>query len=267
LTEEDVKKLIASADHARDKAFISVLWESGARVSEIGNLLFKQVIFDKYGLILTVRGKTGSRKIRLILSTPYLANWMNSHPFRNDPEAPLWINTGCVNHNKPMRYAGISKILKFAFDKAGIKKRRNPHLFRHSRATYMANHLTEFQMNQYFGWIQGSDMPSTYVHMSGKEVDDAVLMMNGVKTDIKKEQSKLLPIICPRCDTINENSSRHCNKCGGILDLKYAMEIEEKQKEESKEQSKQDQMMQILLHDPEFVRMMVKKIKETGIRA
>ena len=53
----------------------------------------------------------------------------------------------------------------------------------------MANHLTEFQMNQYFGWIQGSDMPSTYVHMSGKNVDEALLRMNGVAVEVNKNKT------------------------------------------------------------------------------
>ncbi|WP_340819137.1 hypothetical protein [Methanolobus sp. WCC4] len=35
-------------------------------------------------------------------------------------------------------------------------------------------------MNAYFGWVQGSDMPAVYVHLSGRDVDDAVLKANGV---------------------------------------------------------------------------------------
>ncbi|MBW2965283.1 tyrosine-type recombinase/integrase, partial [Candidatus Woesearchaeota archaeon] len=84
-----------------------------------------------------------------------------------------------------MHYSAIRSMVSRTFEKAGIRKKCNPHAFRHSRATYMANHLTEFQMNQYFGWIQGSDMPSTYVHMSGREVDDAILAMNGLKSKVK----------------------------------------------------------------------------------
>ncbi len=76
--------------------------------------------------------------------------------------------------------------------KAGINKKIHPHLFRHSRATYMANYLTEAQMNQYFGWVQGSGMPAVYVHLSGRDVDDAILKANGFT---KPESS---PTIVPR---------------------------------------------------------------------
>ena len=34
---------------------------------------------------------------------------------------------------------------------------------------------TEAQMKEHFGWVPGSYMPSTYVHLSGKDVDGAIL--------------------------------------------------------------------------------------------
>lgn len=62
LTEEDVKKLIESCEHPRDKAFISMLYESGCRVGEIASLQIGNVSFDEYGMLIVVEGKTGSRK-------------------------------------------------------------------------------------------------------------------------------------------------------------------------------------------------------------
>ncbi len=38
-------------------------------------------------------------------------------------------------------------------------------------------------MNLYFGRVQGSDMPSVYVHLSGRDVDDAILKANGIITE------------------------------------------------------------------------------------
>jgi len=45
---------------------------------------------------------------------------------------------------------------------------------------FISHYLTEAQIDAYFGWIQGSDMPSIYVHLSGRDVDDAVLKANGI---------------------------------------------------------------------------------------
>jgi site-specific recombinase XerD/ribosomal protein L40E len=266
LVENDIEKFISTANHPRDKAIIAVLWESGARISEIGNPLIKHIAFDKHGILLTVRGKTGSRKIRLIWSVPYVSTWLNNHPFRDDPEAPLWVNIGNVRHQEAMSYPNIRMLIIRTAQEAGIKKRVNPHTFRHSRATFMAKHLTEFQMNQYFGWIQGSDMPSTYVHMSGKAVDEALLRMNGVAIEINKAETRLLPRICPRCDTINSQDSRHCNKCGGVLDLRFAMEQEDIRKKEVEERSTTDTMMNRLLQDKEVQEFLMSKLQSFGTK-
>jgi tryptophan 2,3-dioxygenase len=72
-------------------------------------------------------------------------------------------------------YARVSAILKTVAKLASILKTANPHDFRRIRATHLANHLPEAQMNEYMGWMQVSEMPSTYVHLSGCDVDQALL--------------------------------------------------------------------------------------------
>src|SRR3989338_9829879 len=169
---------------------------------ELANLRFKDVVFDDYGSMICIDGKTGPRKLRLVNSTAYLANWMSIHPDQSKRENFVWVNLGTRNRQQLMKSAAITKMLKVLFGRAGIKKRSNPHSFRHARATFLANHLTEFQMNQYFGWVQGSDMPSTYVHLSGKNIDNAILEVSGMQKK-KEEEPVQMSALCKRCDTIN----------------------------------------------------------------
>ena len=265
ITEEEVKKLINSADHPRDKAFVSVLYESGARIGEIASLQIGNINFDEYGLVLNVNGKTGPRPIRIIASTPYLSTWMQNHPFKDDKNAPLWINIGCTNHNSIMKYWTIRAMLQRLFEKANIHKRFNPHMFRHSRATFLADHLTEFQMNQYFGWIQGSNMPSTYIHMSGKKIDASILALNGLKQGEAMKEVELKPKICSRCNTINAVDSKFCSNCAAIMGVKTAYELQEKITKEKDIRKNSDEMMNVLMKDPEFLNLFVNKIKELGL--
>lgn len=272
LNEDDVKRLLEVIDHPRDKAFVSMLWESGCRVGELSSLTLRSIDIDKYGILITVEGKTGSRKLRLISSTEYLMAWLKMHPCRNDRDSPLWVNRGNVNIREAMHYRNIAMMLRAYFASAGIKKRTNPHLFRHSRATYMANYLTEFQMNQYFGWAQGSNMPSTYVHMSGRELDGTILALNGIKDpENKKHEFQLQPKTCPRCDSINSYDSKYCHKCAGILDVKEAVMLEEKrqeeanlQKQEAKMRQDSDSIMNKLMQIPEVQRFIAQKLVEMG---
>lgn len=229
LTEEEIMKMINTAPNTRDKAIIGLLWDIGARIGEVGTLKIKHVKFDEYGAVILVNGKTGPRRVRAVWSVSYLMNWLEEHPERDNSEAPLWFNFSSRKKGlESMRYDAIRMQLQRIAEAAGIKKRIHTHLFRHSRATYMANHLTEAQMNMHFGWVQGSDMPSIYVHLSGRDVDQAILRANGI--EIKEEDNKPKTNVCPRCKTINTPNNLFCHKCGAVLTLKTAMDLEEKAK-------------------------------------
>ncbi|MFQ6010289.1 MAG: tyrosine-type recombinase/integrase [Candidatus Aenigmatarchaeota archaeon] len=231
-TEEEVKRLIDAADHPRDKALIFMLYESGCRVGEMASLRIRHVRFDEYGGIITVSGKTGMRRIRLVSSVPSLSAWLSNHPDKNSPESPLWVSIGTKNKGKIINYKSISDILKKNARKAGIRKKANPHMFRHSRATFLANCLTESQLKEMFGWTQGSNMAAVYVHLSGRDTDDAILRLNGIATGKEeKKESKLKPVKCPRCEFMNGATSNFCNRCAAPLNIESATRIEERSNE------------------------------------
>jgi len=170
LTMEEVERLVEYADNIKDKAMVSVLYESGMRVGELLNLKIKNVQFDEHGAILIVWGKTGHRRIRIVQSARFLKRWLEVHPNKDNPESSLWSR----------KHASFMFMLRALAKKADVKKRVNPHSFRHSRSTYLAQFLTESQLCAYLGWVQGSNMPRTYVHLSGRDIDEAILKLNGI---------------------------------------------------------------------------------------
>lgn len=229
-TKEDVKKLIDEAYTVRDKALISVLYESGCRIGELLNVRLKDVEFDDYGAVMLVKGKTGSRRIRLVSSVSRLSLWIEHHPRKNHSDAPLWVNTGTTNHNRAMRYTNVRKLLRDIAKKVGLKKPVNPHAFRKARATHLASKLTEAQMCEYFGWVQGSDMPSTYVHLSGRDIDEAILKMHGKIPKDNYKENGFKTRKCPRCQLENPPESKFCVRCRLPLDERIAMELEKRRK-------------------------------------
>lgn len=261
LTEEDIKKLINATRDTRDRAFISILYESGCRVGEIANLRIKNISFDDYGAVILVNGKTGSRRIRLISCVPYLQEWLDKHPDKTNPNAFVWIKR--KSRSEIIGYARISHILKELGERAGIKKRIYPHLFRHSRATYLANHLTEAQMKEFFGWTQSSSMASVYIHLSGRDVDNAILKTYGIKNNNKEEEeSKLAPQKCVRCEQVNAVTNKFCKRCGLVLDEATRNKIVEN--ETKRKQA--DELMEGLVNDKEVLELLLKKIKEKGLK-
>lgn len=254
LTEEEVKRMVEAATNPRDKALILVLYESGCRIGEILSLAIKNVQLDDYGAQLIVNGKTGMRRVRIIASAPKLAQWLDNHPLKEDPDAPLWVSIGTRDRNSALGYSAAKAALKDIAEKAGIKKRIYPHLFRHSRATILANHLTEAQLKQHFGWVQGSNMAATYVHLSGREVDNALLKLQGVSTEENKEESEFKVIVCPRCDE-NSPTSKFCSRCAMPFDLKMAVKLDEVK-------AKADKLLSILTQDPEILDKLLDKIEQ-----
>ena len=253
LSEEDIKNLINVAENPRDKAFIAILYESGCRIGEMLFLRLKHIKFDQYGAQLLVDGKTGYRRIRIIASAPYLTEWINKHPKRDDPEAPLWI----TRDYEIMRYAALRITFKRIFKKAGVHKKINFHNFRHSRATYLANHLTEAQMKEFFGWVQASDMASIYVHLSGRDVDNALLKVHGIKKPEEEEKSQINPKKCPRCQEINPFTNKYCNRCGMILDEKIMAQTIRNESEQQRALS----TLEKLMSDPEIKSMFINKLQ------
>jgi site-specific recombinase XerD len=258
LSEEEVNKLIATADHPRNKAILAILGESGARIGEIGNLTIGQIKIDASGAVLNVSGKTGRRRLRIISATPFLVKWLDIHPDNANPYAPLWVNIGTKDYHKQMTYEGIRKVLIETFQKAGIKKRCHPYIFRHSRASQLARHLTEFQMNSYFGWIQGSRMPSLYVHISGKDLDEDILRINGLKPGEKPIAYKPQLRACPRCREINAPDALYCCKCAEIVDPTLALKtkLEEAEKPANTAKSPFTEWLQ---NDPEMRDLLKRK--------
>lgn len=219
LSEEEVKSLIQHANNPRDKALVAVLYESGARIGELLGLKCKHVTFDQYGAVIVVNGKSGDRRVRLVASAPLLTACLASHATKN-PEDSVWLtrfNKMNGDGLSPLGYAGACKIVSELAKRAGVKKRVHPHLFRHSRATALANKLTEAQLKEMFGWTQGSTMASIYIHLSGRDVDNALLEIAGLSAP-KKPGEKFKVKICPRCEEKNSPDSLYCTRCAFPLD-------------------------------------------------
>ncbi len=233
LTIADINKLVQAAANPRDKALISVLYESGCRIGELLTLRLQNVQFDQDGAILNVNGKTGPRRVRIIHSTPQLLNWLNHHPRKEDPATNLWVSLGTRNHYEPQSHESTYNMLRQTAQQAQIGKKCNPHLFRHSRATFLAKHLTEAQMKEYFGWTQSSEMAAVYVHLSGRDVDNALLKLAGKKVSEAEKESEMDRRVatCSICKHENPPEIRRCSNCGRPLDLKTALEDDEREHE------------------------------------
>jgi len=71
---------------------------------------------------------------------------------------------------------------------------------------------------------------------------------------VEEQRSKLAPRVCPRYRETNEVDAMFCRRCGLALDVKKALETEEKRR-------RGNELMSRLLEDPELKALVKRKLK------
>lgn len=230
LTEDEILRLINACYCSRDKALISLLYDSACRIGEITGLNIEDVVIEdeKIGHIL-VDGKTGRREVPLSLSIPSLKDWLNTHPQRNNPKSPLFVSLKGFDGHRLIPQS-VEYALRQIKKRAGISKPIHPHLFRHSRLTQLDKKgLSHTAMKYYAGWSRNSNMPSVYSHFSAQDTKDLIYEADGISQPRAKPKILLEPVKCPKCQTPNDKTNRFCYLCGVPMDdtSRKELEIEE----------------------------------------
>ncbi len=223
ITPDEVTKILTFCELPRDSALISLLSESGCRISEALNLNLGDLIKTDYGYRMHVRkGKTGDRDISLINSVPYITQWLNVHPLRTNMNAPLFIGFGTRSHMQRLTAGGARRMLKRTLLKAGITKRIHPHLFRHTQLTNFAQSgMQESILRKLAGWSARSNMPEIYIHVGNKDVEEAQLALHGRAVAHKKILDNPLSKECPQCHKMIPVDAQFCENCSKHQDLSH----------------------------------------------
>lgn len=255
IPKEKIEELFRQTSSIKIKALLGVLWEGALRSAEARFLRIRDITFERELALLRVNGKTGQRTVPIYKTAPWLHMWLEQHPLRNDPDAYVFI----VAPWKPYPYASnsLETMLRRLGKKVGIPN-LYPHMLRHTRLTELAKHITEQELKLFAGWIPDSKMAGVYVHLSGRDVKDAIMKVYGLREEERREEvENMKPVVCPRCGTPNPHQAKACFKCALILDDRLALEVmREKQQAE-------DILLRVLKH-PEVRESIIKALQELG---
>jgi predicted amidophosphoribosyltransferase len=196
------------------------------------------------------------RRVLITFSQPALTEWLQNHPRREDPEAPVWLSLSTKNRGEPLGYEAARMALQRLKERSGLKKTVNPHMFRHSRATSLSTIMTEAQMSHHLGWVPGTRMAATYVHLAGRDVDHVLLRQQGLlKDDDEHPEPELKVRACQICSEKNSPTSTFCTRCGRPLDLKTAIQMNDSR-------NAADEIMNRVFQDEKVRRIISQKIRE-----
>lgn len=223
ITDEEIEKvLVKGCRNDMERALLKLLHETGCRIGELLGMRIKDIQRKEHNWLIVVNGKTGERAQPILDSIPLLLRWLDYHPLREDPDAYLFTSVYKGRwENKRIMYWGARRLIDRCFTRAGVNKQRNPHWFRHSRATLDAPKYTEAIQCKLRGWAQGSRQPATYHHIAAKQVEDAFLKARGVKKADEMDNTPQ-PLKCV-CGRLNEAKSCYCSGCGKALTVEVAV--------------------------------------------
>jgi integrase/recombinase XerD len=152
----------------RNKAALALFWDLNARNHEITLLKIKHIrLKERYGEgEIPHEAKTGTGPILLTCSFPYLRDWLNEHPFRNEPNARLICNRYTGGPIKPEAMWSMMKYLRSRIvslikedsitnkeEKEKLEyllrtKKWNPYCIRHSAITSDSDFLPEYALKK-----------------------------------------------------------------------------------------------------------------------
>lgn len=266
-SSEDDLLFLKYCPSKRDKCYHMMSRDTACRPSELLKLRLKDIVFKsfegkKYAEIL-VSGKTGTRQIPLINSLPYVKDWIDNHPLKNNPNAQLFCTfksgrslsnrfvSNLYNNYKDEFFPNLivnPSVLPDDKNKINelLKKPWNPYIRRHSALTEKSKILKEHILRQYAGWSPNSMMHQRYLHYFGNETTDSLLEAYGIVTNNQNNVEILKPLQCPNCQENNMIDSKFCSKCRTMLNYNDYLETLETQKKKDDEMQKMREEMTII---------------------
>lgn len=296
LYQEDIDALLdACGMDVRYKALIAWGLASGQRLDALRTVRVKDV--QRSGPATDMRLNTedgalkgNSGKVPLLWAKHYLEEWLDVHPFKNNPDFEekyifcadprMKGANGDRDGEEPLDGSTIRKRLKVLANRAGIEKRIYPHLLRHTAITRMVvEGLSEQQVKKIVGWDPDSSQFGTYVHLAEELSNDSIRKTLGLPTSDQTTRPLLgMPTLlrCPECEDQIPDGTKRCMTCGEPLtDAEYVQAqagertteeyVEEKTSEMYRDVDDMDtlekvQMIDDLVNDPEVKQLLEQRM-------
>jgi len=235
LSPAEVEQLRQAATHAREKALIEFLADTGMRITAALQLRRRDVsdLDTRQPTVATNRDGAGQKGMDplprpIIHSAQHLRVYLNEHHPDDHPRAPVFASKyygGRDRENGAIHPTTTSQKLKSIAKEAGINRDRvNNHAFRHVAVTRMRRDMNMDwdDIAHRTGWSQQSlsRMKEVYAHLSNQDKNDRIWAAAGRDVDDNDADTPTFTE-CVNCGAEIATTARVCPQCGADQDAEW----------------------------------------------
>jgi integrase/recombinase XerD len=166
LTNDEIDRLLRSADTKKDSLILELFYATGMRVSEIINLKLEDIDFDDGWIRIFGKGS----KERFVPIGKNILKMIKQYKKDKELTPVSFIFSG--KKGKNMTREGIWKIIKKYAVKADINKNVTPHTLRHTFATHLLENGADLRTIQELLGHSNIDTTQIYTHVNRKNLKD-----------------------------------------------------------------------------------------------
>ncbi len=159
LSTEEIKAMINQTTNIKHKCIITLLYSGGLRRSELINMKVSDILSDQ--MLIKIRNGKGN-KDRYVGLSKYQLKLLREYYKAYKPK--LWLFEGA--NKSQYSVTSLSKVVKQAARKAGIKRSVTPHMLRHSFATHHLEKGTDLRYIQEMLGHFSSKTTEVYTHVA-----------------------------------------------------------------------------------------------------
>jgi site-specific recombinase XerD len=253
LTPADVERVLQVCQRTRDRALVSLLWETALRISEALAVRWTDVDFERMTVFLQRRKGGASQQVPFgDLTAASLIEWRNTTE-AGAPEDYVFSALGHLLRRKhPLKRRSMGSLIARLCQRAGLRREQmHPHAFRHSCATYLLAQGMNLRQVQHLLGHSNVAATAIYAHVLESDLTDTYARIHRRTSNVglkaEGEASKP-PEKCPSCGGLRLPYHRVC-PCGYDYQSQNPELVE-----------KQTLFMQIL-QDPEVTRLIEEKLR------
>lgn len=164
LSQQEIERIILATNNLKHKLIIILLYSFGMRRQELIDMQFYWI--DRENMALKIKGK--GNKERLVPIQERILNMMEQYYKQYRP------NQYMIEGAKGAKYSAtsISKIIKRAASKAGVRKEVTAHTFRHSYATHLLEQGISLRIIQVLLGHSSSKTTERYTTVSSAHLNE-----------------------------------------------------------------------------------------------